>query len=156
MLEVGHYKSTLSEDTDVRTDLPSYCVYKNGECVDKPTSIVSYWPDSVGSSRADWIAFLIGCSFTFEAALLHNHIPIRHIEEKCNVPMYRTNKMCTPSGPFNGPMIVSMRPMTPDQAKQAKKITVHYPRVHGEPIHIGDPSAIGIEDISKPYYGAAV
>lgn len=156
VLEVGQYNSTISADMDVRTDLPRYYIYKNGECVDQPTSIVSYWPDSMGSSRADWVAFLIGCSFTFESALLHGHIPVRHIEEKCNVPMYRTNIMCTPSGPFHGPMIVSMRPMTPEQAIKAKSITAHYPQVHGEPIHIGDPSAIGIEDISRSDYGDTV
>ena len=156
-LDAGEYiPKTLASAADIRTDLPRYCVYRNGDCVDQPASILPYWPDSIGSPGSDMVAFLIGCSFTFEAALLDASLPVRHIEQGCNVPMYRTNMECTPSGPFRGPMIVSMRPMTPQQAEKAKRITAAFPRVHGEPIQIGDPISLGIEDLSQPDYGDAV
>jgi len=102
------------------------------------------------------VAFLLGCSFTFEAALLRGRIPVRHIEEGCNVPMYRTNIACKPVGPFQGPLIVSMRPMTPEQANRAIEITRRFSDAHGEPVHIGDPTTIGITEISRPDYGDAV
>lgn len=157
MLEPGDYRpKILAHKADVRTDLPRYCVYKNGECVDEPASIKSYWQEKVGSSKAELTAFLIGCSFTFEAALIEAGIPIRHIEENVTVPMYKTNIQCTPSGPFAGPMVVSMRPMTEELANRAKRITSSFPRVHGAPINIGDPEKIGITDLSKPDFGDAV
>jgi uncharacterized protein YcsI (UPF0317 family) len=109
-----------------------------------------------------FVTFLLGCSFTFESALLKAGLPVRHLEERgpdgkpLNVPMYRTNIQTTPAGPFHGPLVVSMRPFTPEQAEQARLITSKFSRVHGEPVHIGDPSAIGIEDLSRPDYGDAV
>jgi uncharacterized protein YcsI (UPF0317 family) len=102
------------------------------------------------------VAFLIGCSFTFESALLKANVPVRHIEEDRNVPMYRTNLSCEPVGPFTGPLIVSMRPMTRKQAGVAARITASFPRVHGTPVHIGDAEAIGISDLSRPDYGEPV
>ncbi len=151
---------------DVRTDLPRYRVLKNGECIDRPTSIQDYWPDhsppsplTKGGYRGvvtDLVAFLIGCSFTFETALLEAGIPIRHIEENKNVPMYRSSIACTPAGRFHGPMVVSMRAMTPVQAEHATRITAEFPRVHGAPIHVGDPAAIGISDVQRPDYGDPV
>jgi len=134
---------------DLRTDLPRYRVFQEGKCVERPTSIASYWRD-------DFVAFLIGCSFTFENALLQAGLPVRHIEESLNVPMYRTTLDCTPSGPFSGPMIVSMRPMTPAQAKIAWQITQRMESSHGAPIHVGDPANIGIADLADPTYGDAV
>ena len=146
----GRYEPTaLAIGADVRADLPAYRVFRNGDCVDKPTSIESYWDD-------DCVAFLIGCSFTFEGALLDAGLPVRHVEQGRNVPMYRTNIACQPCGPFAGPLIVSMRPMTPEQAETAKRITAAYPSVHGEPVRIGDAGAIGINDLSNPDYGEAV
>ena len=100
---------------DIRTDVPRYCVYRNGERIDEPSDIVKLW-------QKDWVAFLIGCSFTFENALLQAGLPIRHIEAGCNVPMYRTNIACERAGVFHGPMVVSMRPMTPAQAVRAVQI----------------------------------
>jgi uncharacterized protein YcsI (UPF0317 family) len=134
---------------DVRTDVPRYCVYRQGELIDEPTDIVQLW-------RNDWVAFLIGCSFTFESALLQAGLPIRHIEQSCNVPMYRTNIACEPAGVFHGPMVVSMRPMTPAQAIRAVQICSRFGRAHGTPIHLGDPAAIGIEDIARPDFGDPV
>jgi uncharacterized protein YcsI (UPF0317 family) len=102
------------------------------------------------------VAFLIGCSFTFETALLKAGIPVRHIEEGKNVPMYRTNMACTPAGSFHGPLVVSMRPMTAGHAEFATRITAAFTRVHGAPIHVGDPGAIGIADVNRPDYGDPV
>lgn len=139
----------LAPGADVRTDLPRYHVYLDGVLVDRPTSIERYWTE-------DCVAFLIGCSFTFESALLDAGLPVRHVEQGCNVPMYRTNIMCQPAGPFAGPLVVSMRPMTPQQAERATKVTAALPRAHGEPVHVGDPRAIGIEDLMYPDYGDPV
>ena len=102
------------------------------------------------------MAFLLGCSFTFERALLAAELPVRHIEQGVNVPMYRTAVACRPAGRFEGPLVVSMRPMTPQQAIRATQITGRYTAVHGAPVHIGDPEALGIADLAHPQYGDAV
>ncbi len=141
---------------DLRTDLPRYRVYRHGQCVDQPASLTAYWPDASSDTRCDLVAFLIACSFTFEWALLEAGIPIRHMEQGCNVPMYRTNIECARAGPFSGPLIVSMRPMPPKLVATARRITAAFPRVHGDPIHVGDPRALGIEDLDRPEYGDAV
>jgi uncharacterized protein YcsI (UPF0317 family) len=134
---------------DLRTDLPRYHVYRHGELVDEPTDLHQWWRD-------DLVGFLLGCSFTFENALLESGVPVRHIEAGCNVPMYRTNIPCRPAGIFRGPMVVSMRPLTPAQAVTATRICSRFPRAHGAPIHFGDPAAIGIRDVHKPDYGDPV
>jgi uncharacterized protein YcsI (UPF0317 family) len=134
---------------DLRTDLPCYRVYRRGELVEEPTDLHAWWRD-------DLVGFLLGCSFTFESALLQAGVPVRHIEARCNVPMYRTNIACRPAGLFRGPMVVSMRPMLPSQAVVATRICARFPRAHGTPIHFGDPAAIGIADINKPEFGDAV
>ena len=139
----------IAPQADLRTDLPRYRVWEHGELVDEPTEIAHLWQD-------DFVAFLIGCSFTFEAALLKAGIPVRHIERRCNVPMYRTSIECESSGPFHGPMVVSMRPLTPADAEKAVEITSCYPSVHGGPIQVGEPERIGITDLSKPDFGDAV
>src|SRR5436309_13578558 len=105
----------VAPGADLRTDLPAYRVFRRGELVDEPADIRSYWRD-------DLVAFLIGCSFTYEAALLQAGVPVRHVEQKCNVPMYRTNIDCRPAGIFRGPMVVSMRPLTPAHAVTATRI----------------------------------
>ncbi|HMC66379.1 MAG TPA: putative hydro-lyase [Gemmataceae bacterium] len=134
---------------DIRTDVPRYCVYQHGELVEEPTDLNRWWRD-------DLVGFLIGCSFTFEHALLQAGLPVRHIECGCNVPMYRTNIACRPAGIFRGPMVVSMRPLTPAQAVNATQICARFPRAHGTPIHFGDPAAIGIHDIGRPDFGDPV
>ncbi|USK52243.1 putative hydro-lyase [Bacillus sp. CMF12] len=136
-------------NADIRTDLPKYRVYKNGELAEELSDITSYWND-------DMVAFLIGCSFTFEDALLKNNIPIRHIEENRNVPMYKTNIGCLGAGQFEGPMVVSMRPMTEKEAIRAVQVTSRFPSVHGAPVHIGNPEAIGINNIQRPDFGDPV
>ncbi len=153
LLEVtrpGQYEPVESAPgADLRTDLPRYRVYERGVYIDRPTSIESYWDDNL-------VAFLIGCSFTFESALMEAGIPVRHIEEGCNVPMYRTNVTCEPAGPFSGPLIVSMRPMTPKHAVEATRITQAFPRAHGAPVHVGHPENLGIADLDYPDHGDAV
>ncbi|MBU6175130.1 MAG: putative hydro-lyase [Planctomycetes bacterium] len=136
-------------DGDVRTDCPRYRVYRYGELIDEPTDLLNWWRD-------DMVAFLLGCSFTFERALLDAGLPVRHVEEGRNVPMYRTSVPCASAGLFRGPLVVSMRPMTPDQAVQANRICKGFPLAHGAPIHSGDPSALGIADLSRPDFGEAV
>ncbi|MFM9941785.1 MAG: putative hydro-lyase [Hyphomicrobiaceae bacterium] len=139
----------LGADLDIRTDIPKYRVWRRGELVDEPSDIRSVW-------REDLVAFVLGCSFSFEEALLENDIELRHQTCGCNVPMYRTNIACAPSGPFQGPMVVSMRPMKPAAAVRAVQITSRFPSVHGAPVHIGLPHLIGIADIARTDYGDAV
>lgn len=136
-------------DADLRTDIPKYRIYRNGELAEELTDISSYWRD-------DLVGFLLGCSFTFEEALLNHHIPIRHIEENRNVPMYKTNIESVKSGRFEGPMVVSMRPMSEKDAIRAVQVTSRFPSVHGAPVHIGNPEAIGIKDINQPDFGDTV
>jgi uncharacterized protein YcsI (UPF0317 family) len=138
-----------AEDVDIATDLPQYRVYRYGKLVDEPTSIEKYW-------SGDFVTFLIGCSFSFEADLIEANIPVRHVEEGHNVPMYFTNRPCRSAGIFHGNLVVSMRPMLPEQAVRAAAITASMPRVHGVPVHIGDPAAIGIHDIMHPDFGDPV
>lgn len=139
----------VAPGADLRTDVPAYRVYRHGELVDEVTDITSYWED-------DMVAFLLGCSFTFEQAMLRNGIPVRHIEEGCNVPMYKTNIPCVKAGPFEGPMVVSMRPVPEKDVVRATQVTSRFPAVHGAPIHIGNPASIGILDIDQPDFGDRV
>ncbi len=134
---------------DLRTDLPGYCVYRRGELTDEPTDLLGFWRD-------DLVSFLLGCSFTFEQALIEAGVPVRHLEMGRNVPMYRTNIECRPAGVFRGPMVVSMRPMTPAQAATATQVCAGFPLAHGAPVHIGDPTILNITDLNKPDFGEPV
>lgn len=140
---------TLGLDIDVRTDLPRYRVWRDGELVAEPTDVRDVWRD-------DLVSFVIGCSFSFEEAMLDAGLPVRHIEQGCNVPMYRTNIATQSSGPFAGPLVVSMRPMKAADAIRAVQVTSRFPSVHGAPVHLGDPALIGIADIDRPDYGDLV
>ena len=139
----------IAKDANIATDIPKYRIYRNGELVEECFNIENYWQD-------DFVSFLIGCSFTFESALLDAGIEIRHITMGRNVPMYKTNIMCEEAGAFKGPMVVSMRPIAKDNVEEVVRITKQFPRVHGEPVHIGNPKEIGIEDINTPDYGDSV
>lgn len=139
----------VAPGADIRTDLPAYRIWRDGELVERRHEIRDLWRD-------DLVGFLIGCSFTFEAALQRARIPVRHIDQGVNVPMYRTNRPCQPAGRFSGPLVVSMRPLTPAQTIQATRICGRFPLAHGEPVHFGDPAAIGIAEIHQPDYGEAV
>ncbi len=139
----------LADDLDIRTDLPRYRVWRKGELVDEPTDLMKWWRD-------DLVVFAIGCSFSFEQALVEGGIELRHMTCNCTVPMYRTSIATVPAGPFHGPTVVSMRPMTPADAIRAVQITTRFPSVHGAPVHLGRPDLIGIADIAKPDWGDAV
>lgn len=150
MSEVGSPKiPALGLDLDIRTDLPRYRVWRNGELVEEPSDIMAHWRD-------DLVAFVLGCSFSFEEALMADGLSIRHIDEGRNVPMYRTSVPCEPAGPFAGRLVVSMRPFRPADAIRAVQITTRFPAVHGAPVHLGHPEQIGIADLSKPDYGDSV
>ena len=150
MSDVGDFSiPALGLDLDVRTDVPRYRIWRDGEVVEEPTDIMAHWRD-------DLVTFVLGCSYSFEEALMAEGIPLRHVERKVRVPMYRTNIACNPSGPFVGPMTVSMRPLKPADAIRAVQITSRFPAVHGAPVHLGHPHLIGIADIAKPDYGDPV
>jgi uncharacterized protein YcsI (UPF0317 family) len=135
---------------DLRTDVPRYRVFRHGIAEgEEPCDIRGLWRD-------DLVAFLLGCSFTFERALLAAGLPVRHLEQGRNVPMFRTSIACRSAGRFAGPLVVSMRPYRRDQVEQVRAVTARYPRMHGAPIHVGDPQAIGIADLARPDYGDAV
>lgn len=136
----------IAPKADLRYDIPRYYIYKKGEMVDEVKNLTAYWHD-------DLVAFLLGCSYSFEGPLLEAGLEVRHITDKHNVPMYITNIQCVPAGVFHGPMVVSMRPMNPVDAIRAIQVTSKMPFVHGAPIHFGDPAAIGIRDIDKPDFG---
>jgi uncharacterized protein YcsI (UPF0317 family) len=139
----------LGADLDIRTDLPRYRVWRHGELVDEPQSLQQFWRD-------DLVAFALGCSFSFEHALIEEGIELRHMTCGSNVPMYRTSIACVPAGRFAGPLVVSMRPLRPADAIRAIQITSRFPSVHGAPVHIGLPAAIGITDLARPDYGDPV
>jgi len=139
----------LGHGIDLRSDLPRYRVWRDGELVDSPTDVRDLWRD-------DLVAFLIGCSFSFEQALQAEGIRLRHVEQGKNVAMYRTDIATAPAGRFAGPLVVSMRPLTAADAIRAVQITSRYPAVHGAPVHLGDPRRIGIASLDYPDYGDAV
>jgi uncharacterized protein YcsI (UPF0317 family) len=134
---------------DLRTDLPKYRAYVRGELKQEPTDLGPYWRD-------DLVAFLLGCSFTFEGALLNAGVPLRHVERCTNVSMYITSIACRPAGPFAGPMVVSMRPIPAEKVTKAVQVTSRFPNAHGAPVHIGDPGQIGIRDLGRPDFGDPV
>ena len=139
----------LGSDLDIRTDIPLYRIWRNGELVDEVTDLNAAWRD-------DLVAFVIGCSFSFEEALVDDGIRLRHIEQGSNVPMYRTNVATRPAGAFHGPLVVSMRPLRPADAIRAVQITSRFPSVHGAPVHLGKPEMLGIDDLGRPDYGDPV
>lgn len=150
VVEAGSAEPRLmAPGADLRTDLPLYRVYRDGALVEEPTDLAGFW-------SGDLVSFLIGCSFTFESALVEAGLPVRHIEQRTNVPMYITSLATVPAGAFHGPMVVSMRPIPAGQVVRAVQVTSRFPAVHGAPIHIGDPAAIGIRDIGKPDLGDPV
>lgn len=145
--EMGSTEPTrVAPGADLRTDLPRYRVYRDGALVDEVTDASGYW-------RADLVCFLIGCSFTFEWALMEAGIPLWHVQHGRNVAMWRTAIECEPAGIFRGPLVVSMRPIPSALVERAVRVSARLPGAHGAPIHIGDPRAIGIEDLGSPEWG---
>ena len=135
--------------SDLRTDVPRYRLFVDGAHTESATGATAWW-------RPDLVAVLLGCSFSFEAALMRAGLPLRHIEQGGNVPMYVTDRLCVPAGDFAGPLVVSMRPMPADMVEQARRITEAFPQAHGDPIHAGDPAALGITDLQAPDFGDPV
>jgi uncharacterized protein YcsI (UPF0317 family) len=150
VLEVGEPGdpriAQLARDSDIRFDLPRYRVFEEGVVVAETEDIEAYWRD-------DLVYFLLGCSLTFEAALLDGGVPLRHLESGSAVPAYITNVECTPAGRFQGPLVVSMRPVPGDLVARAVSITERLPAGHGAPVHIGAPEALGISDLAAVDYG---
>ncbi len=150
LIEVGlrgdYLTKFIADGADIRTDIPKYRIYKEGRLVEEPFDLMDVWDD-------DFVFFLMGCSFSFESRLLAKGIPVRHIEKNANAPVYITNIQCRPSGAFHGPLAVSMRPIPASMVSSAVEITAALPAVHGSPIHVGAPEALGIKDMMKPDFG---
>jgi len=136
----------LGEDLDIRTDVARYRVFQDGSLASEVSDLKALWRD-------DLVTFVLGCSFSFEEALIDAGLPLRYVEQGRNVPMYRTNVDTTPAGRFRGKLVVSMRPFKPADAIRAIEITSRCPRVHGAPVHVGFPEMIGISDLSRPWVG---
>lgn len=150
VLEPGEFRTKfLSLEADIRTDIPRYNIYRKGRLEATVKDIKRFW-------EKDFVTFLLGCSFSFEEAMLRSNISIRHIEENKNVPMFITHIPCKAAGVFHGPMVVTMRPIPSEQVIRAVQITSRYAWAHGAPIHIGDPSTLGIKDVKKPDFGDPV
>jgi uncharacterized protein YcsI (UPF0317 family) len=147
--EPGSWHSRLAPGADLRTDAPRYHVWQDGRVHDTV-------PDVTGAWRDDLVTFLIGCSFSFETLLRDARVPLRHVEQGTNVPMYVTDRPCVPGGRLHGPLVVSMRPVPAHLVARAVQITAMMPAVHGAPVHVGEPQALGIHDLSAPDFGDPV
>jgi uncharacterized protein YcsI (UPF0317 family) len=147
--DAGSPRTVLAPDADLRTDIPRYRVWHDGALTDEPTDATPFWRD-------DLVAFLIGCSFTFEGALDAAGVPLRHLDQGRNVSMYVTNRQCRPAGRVHGPLVVSMRWVPEALVDTATRVSGLMPAVHGAPVHAGDPAALGIADLDKPDFGDAV
>jgi len=149
VLEPSCFVPECAKGADLRTDLPGYCVYRNGVLTEQPEDVRCHWRD-------DLVSFMLGCSFSFENALMREGIALRHVEQRRNVAMYKTNLACHSAGRMQGNMVVSMRPIKASEVARAVQITARYPRVHGAPVHIGFPQRLGIADLSRPDFGDPV
>lgn len=140
---------TFARGLDLRTDLPSYNIYRHGELTEQRTQIGDLWSE-------DFVAFALGCSFTFEQALMREGIALQHVVQNTTVPMYRTNIACNRAGDFQGKLVVSMRAISPKDLDRVRAVCRNYPHAHGEPVHWGEPADIGITDINRPDWGDAI
>ncbi|ARQ71535.1 putative hydro-lyase [Streptomyces marincola] len=145
----GAWHTGLALDADLRTDLPRYRVWKDGALAGEPSDVLGHW-------REDLVTFLLGCSFTFENALTEAGIPLRHVEQGRNVPMYVTNRPCRPGGRLSGPLVVSMRPVPARLVAGAWRVSASIPAAHGGPVHVGDGAHLGIRDLDRPDFGERV
>ena len=149
VVEQGTEAVLAAPGSDLRSDLPRYRLFVDGLHTESATDATAWWRD-------DLVSVLLGCSFSFEAALMRAGLPVRHIERGCNVPMYVADRRCEPAGNFAGPLVVSMRPMPTALVEQARRITEAYPQAHGGPVHVGDPTQLGIADLGTPDFGDPV
>lgn len=147
--DAGSPRTELAPEADLRTDLPLYRVWRDGVLTEQVPDITDLW-------REDLVAFLIGCSFSFEQALLEADVPVRNIEQGRNVAMYRTNRQCRPAGRLRGDLVVSMRPVPAALVPAAVQVTARMPQVHGAPVHVGSPEELGITDLGSPDFGDAI
>ncbi|MGH3366000.1 MAG: putative hydro-lyase [Nocardioidaceae bacterium] len=147
--DAGASTTALATGSDLRTDLPRYRVWRDGELVDEPTDVMDLW-------HQDLVSFLIGCSFSFETGLAQAGVPLRHVEQSRNVSMYVTNRQCRPAGRLTGPLVVSMRPIPASMVPVAVQATARMPDVHGAPVHVGAPEELGIDDLDRPDFGDPV
>lgn len=147
----GSYVTVLAEGADLRRDFPLYRIWRDGKLAEEVDDARGAWAE-----HPDLVTFLIGCSFTFETALQEAGIEVRHIADGCNVPMYRTDRQCRPAGRLHGEMVVSMRPIPAARVAEAAGISARFPSVHGAPVHVGEPTALGIADLARPDFGDAV
>ena len=147
--EPGQVEPTIAPGADLRTDLPLYRVFRKGEPGEEVKDIKAVFDDNM-------VSFLLGCSFSFEDALVKAGVPVRNLEEGKNVSMYITNRVCRPAGPFSAPLVVTMRPMRPEEAIRATQVTTRFHLTHGAPIHVGSPEDLGIKDLEQPDFGDPV
>ncbi|MCF3641070.1 putative hydro-lyase [Rhizobium sp. TRM95111] len=147
----GAHGTTLASDADLRTDLPLYRIWRDGKLDEETADATAAWAE-----HPDLVSFLIGCSFTFETPMAEAGIEIRHMTDGTNVPMYLTSRPCRPAGRLHGNMVVSMRPIPADRVADASTISGRFPAVHGSPVHVGEPSLIGISDLGRPDFGDPV
>ena len=138
--------TTMGRDIDIRTDVPAYNIYRDGKLAGSTHDIRDIWQD-------DLVAFALGCSFTFEHALMRAGVPLWHIENNMTVPMFRSNIDTVPAGPFSGKMVVSMRAVPQDRVEEVVVISRRFPLAHGAPVYWGNPAGIGIADVSRPEWG---
>lgn len=147
VLEPGTFTSqTLAPGADLRTDLPRYRIYRDGEQAEEVEDILDRWP-------ADGVAFLLGCSLTCDEALLDAGVPVRHLEDERRAPVYITDRPMTPAGPFAGPLAVNLRAVPGDLVSRAAAVTARFPSAHGAPVHVGDPADLGLEDLDRVHAG---
>lgn len=149
VLEAGRFEPRCAPGADIRTDLPGYRIFENGVLAKEVDDIGDWWRD-------DFVTFLMGCSFSFEAALIDSGIPLHHVDRGLNVSMFKTMIPCQSAGCFEGNMVVTMRPIKSRDVARAVEISGRFPQVHGAPVHIGHPELIGIADLSRPDFGDAV
>jgi uncharacterized protein YcsI (UPF0317 family) len=149
VLDPGQVEPMIARGADLRTDLPKYRIYEKGVLQKEVEEVKEFFHEGM-------VSFLLGCSFSFESAMLASGLPIRNIEEGKNVSMYITNRTCVPAGPFSSPLVVSMRPLTPRQAVRATQVTTRFHLTHGAPVHFGAPEEIGIKDLNRPDFGDPV
>ena len=149
VLEPGQVEPKIAKDADLRTDLPKYRIFEQGKLKDEVEDVRNVFHDKM-------VSFLLGCSFSFEAALVAAGVPVRNLEEDKNVSMYITSRDCQPAGPFSAPLVVTMRPMKPAEAVRAIQVTTRFHLTHGAPVHMGSPEEIGIQDLDRPDFGDPV